>query len=68
MKQTIANSKLEGKIQSECKEDETVTIAFDAELPVGEAKLSIAFSGQLNDDLVGFYRCAHACEPFACSP
>jgi len=34
----------------------TATFAFDDELPVGPATLEIAFTGVLNDLLVGFYR------------
>jgi puromycin-sensitive aminopeptidase len=35
---------------------ETATFAFDAPLPVGAATIEIAFTGVLNDLLVGFYR------------
>ena len=35
---------------------ETVTFQFDAALPVGPATMEIAFTGILNDQLVGFYR------------
>ncbi|NNN09657.1 MAG: M1 family metallopeptidase [Acidimicrobiaceae bacterium] len=34
----------------------TATFAFDEEIPEGEATLEIAFTGVLNDLLVGFYR------------
>ena len=34
----------------------TATFDFDEEIPVGEATLEIAFTGVLNDLLVGFYR------------
>jgi puromycin-sensitive aminopeptidase len=36
--------------------DETVTFAFPEELQVGAGKLSVKFSGQLNDKMKGFYR------------
>jgi len=35
---------------------QTATFSFDEELPVGPATLEIAFTGVLNDLLVGFYR------------
>ena len=35
---------------------ETATYSFDTTLPVGPATLEIAFTGTLNDQLVGFYR------------
>ena len=35
---------------------QTATFAFDEALPVGDATLEIAFTGVLNDLLVGFYR------------
>ncbi len=35
---------------------ETATILFPSMLPLGEGKLSIAFSGELNDKMKGFYR------------
>src|ERR1019366_99974 len=35
---------------------QTATFAFDESLPVGAATLEIAFTGVLNDLLVGFYR------------
>jgi len=35
---------------------ETATFAFDASLPRGPATIEIAFTGVLNDLLVGFYR------------
>ena len=38
------------------KEEETVTLGFDEELSVGEARLHLKFTGELNDKLRGFYR------------
>jgi aminopeptidase N len=38
----------------------TVTFAFDDELPVGDAVLSIKFKGILNSDMAGFYRSSYA--------
>ena len=35
---------------------ETVTFVFGSQLPVGRAKLELAFTGELNDRLHGFYR------------
>ena len=35
---------------------ETVTFAFGSQLPVGQAQLELAFTGELNDRLHGFYR------------
>ncbi|CAN8103915.1 unnamed protein product [Discula destructiva] len=32
------------------------TIAFDAELPIAKAVLTVEFSGKLNHDMAGFYR------------
>ena len=37
-------------------DDETVTFRFDATLPTGPARLQIAYTGELNDKLRGFYR------------
>lgn len=37
-------------------EDETVTLAFDKELNIGEAMLKFIFIGELNDKMKGFYR------------
>ena len=36
--------------------EETVAFDFGAELPAGSARLDIAFTGELNDRLRGFYR------------
>ncbi len=38
------------------EDSETVTFAFDTELPRGTARLEIEFTGELNDKLRGFYR------------
>ena len=38
------------------KEEETVTLGFDEELPAGQARLHLKFTGELNDKLRGFYR------------
>ena len=38
------------------EEDETARFQFSTELPVGEATLSMEFTGELNDKLRGFYR------------
>lgn len=35
------------------------SFTFDKELAVGEATISMAFTGMLNDDLAGFYRSAY---------
>lgn len=35
---------------------ETVTLAFGSQIPTGGAQLEIAFTGELNDRLHGFYR------------
>jgi len=37
-------------------EAETATFVFDTEVPTGEAKLELEFTGELNDKLRGFYR------------
>ena len=41
------------------EEDETARFQFGAELPVGEATLTIEFTGELNDKLRGFYRSSY---------
>ena len=41
------------------EEDETARLQFGAELPVGEATLTIEFTGELNDKLRGFYRSSY---------
>lgn len=37
-------------------EDETATLLFEKELPVGAGKLNMTFTGELNDKMKGFYR------------
>lgn len=37
-------------------EQETATLTFPSELPVGDAQLDLTFSGTLNDKMKGFYR------------
>ena len=39
--------------------EETVAFGFGATLPAGNARLDIAFTGELNDRLRGFYRSAY---------
>jgi len=36
--------------------DNTVTLTFDGELPIGKGIVTIAFDGILNGDMAGFYR------------
>ena len=38
------------------EERQTVTLGFGDQIPAGEARLDIEFTGQLNDKLHGFYR------------
>jgi aminopeptidase N len=38
------------------EENETLTIFFDSPLKQGKGVLSIAFNGELNDKMKGFYR------------
>ena len=38
------------------KDQETANLAFESDLPKGNAKLSLEFTGQLNERLQGFYR------------
>lgn len=37
-------------------ENETATVTFEKELPVGEGQLNFIFNGELNDKMKGFYR------------
>ncbi|KAG8229240.1 hypothetical protein J437_LFUL007926, partial [Ladona fulva] len=37
-------------------DDETLTLTFPEVLPTGDGKLSISFTGELNDKMKGFYR------------
>ncbi|XP_065204274.1 puromycin-sensitive aminopeptidase-like [Planococcus citri] len=39
-----------------CAEEETLKLTFPKDLPVGDAELSIAFVGELNTLMKGFYR------------
>lgn len=41
-------------------EDETLTLLFRETLPVGDAELTIEFSGELNAKMKGFYRSKYA--------
>lgn len=36
--------------------DNTVSLTFDAELPLGEANITLSFDGILNGDMAGFYK------------
>lgn len=38
------------------KDDETATLVFSSDLPVGNGNLHIDFTGELNDKMKGFYR------------
>ena len=40
-------------------ESETLTLSLDEALQVGSAELSISFTGELNDRLLGFYRSSY---------
>ncbi len=54
---TVAQGAIEQQGSVELDEDaETATFTFDRELSSGRAVLVIDFSGNLNDDLRGFYR------------
>lgn len=37
-------------------ENETLTLCFSSALPVGEGRLTLVFTGELNDKMKGFYR------------
>ncbi|PGH30025.1 aminopeptidase 2 [[Emmonsia] crescens] len=42
------------------KEKQTATISFDKIIPAGEkAQLKLTFTGTLNDNMAGFYRCSY---------
>ncbi len=41
------------------EEAETVSLGFDGNLPAGAATLDVRFTGTLNDQLRGFYRCLY---------
>lgn len=38
------------------KDDETATLVFSSDLPVGNGNLHLNFTGELNDKMKGFYR------------
>lgn len=38
---------------------ETATFAFEQELPLGTAELTISYTGEINDKLTGFYRSSY---------
>ena len=42
------------------EESERLTLGFPGEIPAGQATLSVAFDGFLNDQLRGFYRSSYA--------
>ena len=42
-----------------CEKDETVTLTFPENLPLGPAQLHLSFTGILNDKLKGFYRSSY---------
>ena len=42
-----------------CAEDETLTLTFTDNFPVGPAELCLSFTGILNDKLRGFYRSSY---------
>lgn len=44
------------------EKEETVTFVFTEAISVGEATLSVEFTGQLNDQMRGFYRSAYTLE------
>ncbi|GAC1586834.1 MAG: M1 family metallopeptidase [Acidimicrobiales bacterium] len=46
---------LEGRVTSD-PEHERVTLVFDREIPAGQATLTVAYEGAINDELRGFYR------------
>ena len=52
----INNSVLKTENIAYNKEAETCTLTFPEEIPIGEGKIDIAFTGILNDKLRGFYR------------
>ncbi|XP_055385276.1 puromycin-sensitive aminopeptidase [Condylostylus longicornis] len=57
-KATIALSDLivETKNIEFSTENETATVTFEKELPVGKGELNFVFNGELNDKMKGFYR------------
>lgn len=63
---TANGSALEGKIRQD-EEREMAEIRFDAPLPVGEATLEIAFTGQVSDGLEGLYLAKDGPEECLCT-
>ena len=56
-----------GKTMTACAiatsdEDETLTVTFDSDLPVGSGQVKLDFTGILNDKLRGFYRSSYTGE------
>ena len=45
-----------------CDEDETLTVSFDSDMPVGPGQVKLDFTGILNDKLRGFYRSSYTGE------
>jgi puromycin-sensitive aminopeptidase len=52
---TIGNSQIDGAVTLD-EARERASIAFGESIPTGPARLTIPFTGTLNDDLRGFYR------------
>ncbi|XP_055910052.1 puromycin-sensitive aminopeptidase [Eupeodes corollae] len=50
------NEKFETKNVSHSPENETVSLVFKEDIPVGDATLYMEFKGELNDKMKGFYR------------
>ena len=44
------------------EEEEVSTLRFDAPLPLGDASLSLLYSGRIRDDLIGLYRSHYSFE------
>jgi len=42
-----------------CDEDETLTVSFDSDMPLGTGQVKLDFTGILNDKLRGFYRSSY---------
>ena len=42
-----------------CADDETLTLKFSENLPLGTSQLNLAFTGILNDQMRGFYRSSY---------
>jgi hypothetical protein len=41
-------------------EDNTVTLSFKDDLPLGEGNLKVSFTGILNSDMAGFYKSSYS--------